>query len=122
MVLNDAGGWLNGDVAAGCPRWSRSAVAVGVGVGGGRCRDPSGRSRPCRAVRCGRGGAVTVTVGIETLGAVCGAACGASGAACGLGEAGASDAGGLVVVEACRTELAVSATTAAPAKQSSDER
>ena len=35
MVLNDAGGWLNGDVAAGCPAVVALGVAVGVGVGGG---------------------------------------------------------------------------------------
>jgi hypothetical protein len=40
---------------------------------------------------------VTVTVGIETLGPVCGAVCGASGAACDPGGAGASDAGGPLV-------------------------
>ena len=32
MVLNDAGGWLNGDVAAGWPAVVALGVAVGVGV------------------------------------------------------------------------------------------
>jgi hypothetical protein len=70
---------------------------VGVGVGGGGVVTRAGAAGLAVPVR-GRGGAVTVTVGIETLGSVCGAACGASGAACGpCEEAGASDAGGVVV-------------------------
>lgn len=100
MVLNDAGGWLNGDVAAGWPAVVAPGVGVGMGggVGGGEGgvvtrAGAAGLAVPVRE----RGGAVTVTVGIETLGAVCGAACGASGAACGPCGAGASDAGGLLV-------------------------
>ena len=60
---------------------------------------------------------MTVTVGIETLGSVCGAACGASGAACGPCEAGASDAGG-VVVGGVSDGVGGVCDDAAPAKQS----
>ena len=50
------------------------------------------------AVRaCDRGGAVTVTVGTVSVGAVCVAAGGASGVVCGVGAAGVSDAGGVLV-------------------------
>ena len=87
---------MNGDVAAGCPAVVALGVAVGVGVGGGGVVTRAGAAGLAVPVR-GRGGAVTVTVGIETLGPVCGAACGASGAACDPGGAGASDAGGPLV-------------------------
>jgi hypothetical protein len=118
MVLNDAGGWLNGDVVAG---WlavvaAGVAVGVGVGVGGGGVVTRAGAAGLAVPVR-GRGGAVTVTVGIETLGSVCGAACGASGAACGPCEAGASDAGG-VVVGGVSDGVGGVCDDAAPAKQS----
>src|SRR3982074_3019815 len=103
MVLNDAGGWLNGDAVVG---WL-AVVAAGVG-GGGWLGGGGGGGVVARAgaaglaVRTrGRGGAVTVTVGTVTLGVVCGAACGAvcgaSGVVCGVCGAGDSDAGGVVV-------------------------
>ena len=118
MVLDDAGGWLNGDVAAGCPAVVALGVAVGVGVGGGGVVTRAGAAGLAVPVRGrGRGGAVTVTVGIETLGSVCGAACGASGAACGPCEAGASDAGG-VVVGGVSDGVGGVCDDAAPAKQS----
>jgi hypothetical protein len=88
---------LNGD---GCPKVVVLAVAVGVGVGvgggGGGVVTRAGAAGSAVPAG-GRRGAVTVTVGIETLGPVCGAACGASGAACVPGGAGASDAGGPLV-------------------------
>ena len=117
MVLNDAGGWLNGDVAAGCPAVVALGVAVGVGVGGGGVVTRAGAAGLAVPVRGRGGGAVTVTVGIETLGSVCGAACGASGAACGPCEAGASDAGG-VVVGGVSDGVGGVCDDAAPAKQS----
>src|SRR4051794_17957380 len=98
MVLNDAGGWLNGDVAAGWPAVVALGVAEGVGVvaGGGGVVTLAGAAG--LAVRaCDRGGAVTVTVGTVRVGAVCDAAGGASGVGCGAGAAGVSDAGGLLV-------------------------
>jgi hypothetical protein len=116
MVLNDAGGWLNGDVVAGWLAVVAAGVAVGVGVGGGGVVTRAGAAGLAVPVR-GRGGAVTVTVGIETLGSVWGAACGASGAACGPCEAGASDAGG-VVVGGVSDGVGGVCDDAAPAKQS----
>ena len=107
---------MNGDVAAGCPAVVALGVAVGVGVGGGGVVTRAGAAGLAVPVR-GRGGAVTVTVGIETLGSVCGAACGASGAACGPCEAGASDAGG-VVVGGVSDGVGGVCDDAAPAKQS----
>src|ERR1700716_3453524 len=104
MVLNDAGGWLNGDAVVGWLAVVAAGVAVGVGlgVGGGGGGVVSRAGAAGLAVRTrGRGGAVTVTVGTVTLGVVCGAACGAvcgaSGVVCGVCGAGDSDAGGVVV-------------------------
>jgi hypothetical protein len=109
---------LNGDVVAGWLAVVAAGVAVGVGVGVGVVvvvirAGAAGLAVPVR----GRGGAVTVTVGIETLGSVWGAACGASGAACGPCEAGASDAGG-VVVGGVSDGVGGVCDDAAPAKQS----
>ena len=98
MVLNDAGGWLNGDVAAGWPTVVALGAAEGVGVvaAGGGVVTLAGAAG--LAVRAGdRGGAVTVTAGTVRVGAVCAAAGGASGAVCGAGLAGVSNAGGPLV-------------------------
>lgn len=97
MVVSDAGGWLNGDVAAGC------AVGVGVGVCVGGCGVALGPGAAGALRRAGLArGASTVTCGIETAGAgaVCGAsgvACGVAGVVCGACGAGVSDPGGVVV-------------------------
>ena len=68
MVLSEAGGWLNGDVAAGWPTVVALGAAEGVGVvaGGGGVVTLAGAAG--LAVRaCDRGGAVTVTVGTVTV-------------------------------------------------------
>jgi hypothetical protein len=95
IVVSEAGGWLNGDVAAGWPTVVALGAAEGVGVvaGGGGVVTLAGAAG--LAVRaCDRGGAVTVTVGTVSVGAVCVAA---SGVVCGAGAAGVSGAGGLLV-------------------------
>src|SRR6478735_10455772 len=98
MVLNDADGWLKGDVAAGWPTVVALGVAEGVGVVAGRGGVVTLAGAAGLAVRaCDRGGAVTVTVGTVRVGAVSDAAGGASGVVCGAGVAGVSDAGGLLV-------------------------
>jgi hypothetical protein len=116
MVLNDAGGWLNGDVAAGWPAVVALGVAAGVGVGvgggGGGVVTRAGAAGLAVRIR-GRGGAVTVTVGTVTLGVVCGA----SGVVWGACEAGVSDAGG-VVVWGVSDGVGGVCDEAAPAKQS----
>src|SRR3977135_1463444 len=141
MVLNDAGGWLNGDAVVGwlgeLPAggaggsagrvWggvvaAGGGVGVGVGVGGGGGGVVPRAGAAGLAVRTrGRGGAVTVTVGTVTLGVVCGAACGAvcgaSGVVCGVCGAGDSDAGG-VVVGGVSDGVGGVCDEAAPAKQS----
>ena len=89
---------MNGDVAAGWPTVVALGAAEGVGVvaGGGGVVTLAGAAG--LAVRaCDRGGAVTVTVGTVSVGAVCVAAGGASGVVCGVGAAGVSDAGGVLV-------------------------
>jgi hypothetical protein len=116
MVLNDAGGRLNGDVAAGWPAVVALGVAAGVGVGvgggGGGVVTRAGAAGLAVRIR-GRGGAVTVTVGTVTLGVVCGA----SGVVWGACEAGVSDAGG-VVVWGVSDWVGGVCDEAAPAKQS----
>jgi hypothetical protein len=94
MVLNDAGGWLNGDVVAGWLAVVAAGVAVGIGVGrgGGGLATRAGAAGLAVRVR-GRGGGVTVTVGTAMPGVVWGA----SGVVCGVCGAGVSDAGGVVV-------------------------
>src|SRR4051812_49531938 len=117
MVLNDAGGWLNRDVAAGWPTVVALGAAEGVGVvaGGGGVVTLAGAAG--LAVRtCDRGGAVTVTVGTVRVGAVSDAAGGASGAVCGAGAAGVSDAGGLLAGGGSGAGVCDEAT---PVKQSS---
>jgi hypothetical protein len=70
-----------------------AAEGIGVVAGGGGVVTLAGAAG--FAVRaCDRGGAVTVTVGTVSVGAVCVAA---SGVVCGAGAAGVSGAGGLLV-------------------------
>src|SRR3954470_14538850 len=117
IVVSEADGWLNGDVAAGWPTVVALGAAEGVGVvaGGGGVVTLAGAAG--LAVRaCDRGGAVTVTVGTVSVGAVCVAAGGASGVVCGAGAAGVSDAGGVLVAGGSGAGVCDEAT---PVKQSS---